>query len=83
MEVSGQLHNTGHIIPRTVSLYLTELETGWAPELPCTVRRKSACFSQESNDKSLVLDFKLSPHFECHVLSSGLFSGVCSLNANV
>jgi hypothetical protein len=30
-----------------------------------------------------VLDFKLSPCFECRMLSSGLFPGVCSLNANV
>jgi hypothetical protein len=30
-----------------------------------------------------LLDFKLSPCFECRMLSSGLFPGVCSLNANV
>jgi hypothetical protein len=29
------------------------------------------------------LDFKLSPCFECRMFSSGLFPGVCSLNANV
>jgi hypothetical protein len=30
-----------------------------------------------------ILDFKLSLCFECRLLSSGLFPGVCSLNANV
>jgi hypothetical protein len=29
------------------------------------------------------LDFKLSPFLECHMLSSGLFPDVCSLNTNV
>jgi hypothetical protein len=29
------------------------------------------------------VDFKLSPRFECSMLSSGLFPGVCSLNVNV
>jgi hypothetical protein len=32
---------------------------------------------------NLLLDFKLSPCFECLMLSSGLFPGVCNLNANV
>jgi hypothetical protein len=31
----------------------------------------------------IVLDFRLSPCFECLILSFGLFPGVCSLNANV
>jgi hypothetical protein len=30
-----------------------------------------------------ILDFKLSPFFECQMLFSGLFLGVCSLNATV
>jgi hypothetical protein len=33
--------------------------------------------------KILIPDFKLSPPFECRTLSSGLFPGVCSLNAKV
>jgi hypothetical protein len=30
-----------------------------------------------------ILDFKLSPYFECRIFAFGLFPGVCSLNANV
>jgi hypothetical protein len=31
----------------------------------------------------LILDFKLSPCFECCMFSFGLFPSICSLNANV
>jgi hypothetical protein len=33
--------------------------------------------------KIYILDFKLSPCFECRVLSSGLFPGVCSLTLSL
>jgi hypothetical protein len=33
--------------------------------------------------KLILVDFKLSPFFECCILSSEWFTGVCSLNANV
>jgi hypothetical protein len=31
----------------------------------------------------VILDFRLSPCFECRIFAFGLFPGVCSLNANV
>jgi hypothetical protein len=34
-------------------------------------------------DKEIFLDFKILPCSECHMLSSGLFTGICSLNANI
>jgi hypothetical protein len=36
-----------------------------------------------AKQRPLFLYFNLSPHSECHMLSSGLFPDVCSLNANV
>jgi hypothetical protein len=34
-------------------------------------------------DKEIFLDFKLLPCSECQMLSSALFTGICSLNANI
>jgi hypothetical protein len=37
-------------------------------------------FTQQQKN---ILDLKLSPWSECHMLSSGLLTSVCSLNANI
>jgi hypothetical protein len=36
-----------------------------------------------NNEQLFVPDYKLLPCFECLMLSSGLFPGVCNLSANV
>jgi hypothetical protein len=41
------------------------------------------CLLKKCRRRTVVHDFKLSPCSECRMLSSGLFPGVCSLNANV
>jgi hypothetical protein len=37
----------------------------------------------ESKRYKFIFDFTLSPCFDCRMISSGLFSGICSFNANV
>jgi hypothetical protein len=44
-----------------------------------TIHKKST----EPKSKFNFLDFKISPCFECRMLPSGLFPGVCSINADV
>jgi hypothetical protein len=39
--------------------------------------------SSQSYKQEKILDFKHSPCSECPMLSFGLFTGVCNLNANI